>query len=44
MFNPTQVVIEAFSSHLRATYERAYGTLEPGYPGAISFVARYRDH
>ena len=40
MFNPTQIVIEAFANELRATYERTYGLLEPGYPGVISFVAR----
>lgn len=40
MFNPTQIVIEAFVSELRAMYERTYGTLEPSYPGIISFVAR----
>jgi hypothetical protein len=40
MFNPTQIVIEAFVGELRAMYERTYGTLEPSYPGIISFVAR----
>jgi len=28
MFNPTQIVIEAFGNELRATYERTYGLLE----------------
>jgi hypothetical protein len=40
MFNPTEVVIEAFVRELQATYERIYGLLEPGYPGVIGFVAR----
>jgi hypothetical protein len=40
MFNPTQIVIEAFIGELRAMYDRTYGTLEPGYPGVISFVAQ----
>ena len=40
MFNPTLVVIEAFIRELRTMYERTYGTLEPGYPGTISFVAQ----
>jgi hypothetical protein len=40
MFNPTQVVIEAFVCELRTMYERTYTTLEPSYPGIISFVAQ----
>ena len=40
MFNPTLIVIEAFIHELQTTYERTYGTLEPGYPGVISFVAQ----
>ena len=40
MFNPTQIVIEAFVSELKLTYERTYGLLEPSYPGVIGFVAR----
>ena len=39
MFNPTHIVIEAFVSELRSMYDRTYGTLEPSYPGIISFVA-----
>ena len=35
MFNPTQIVIEAFVSELKLTYERTYGLLEPSYPGVI---------
>jgi hypothetical protein len=40
MFNPAQIVIEAFVGELRTMYERTYGTLEPSYPGIIGFVAR----
>jgi hypothetical protein len=40
MFNPTQIVVEAFVGELRTMYDRTYGTLEPSYPGIISFVAR----
>ncbi len=40
MFNPTQIVIEAFVGELRLMYERTYGRLEPSYPDIIGFVAR----
>jgi hypothetical protein len=40
MFNPTQIVIEAFVEELEAKYERTYGLLEPSYPGIIGFVGR----
>jgi hypothetical protein len=40
MFNPTQIVIREFIRELRSMYERTYGTLEPGFPGVISFVAQ----
>jgi hypothetical protein len=40
MFNPTQVVIEAFVAQLQDMYQRVYGVLEPGYPGIIAFVGR----
>ena len=40
MFNPTQIIIEAFVSELSIMYERTYGLLEPSYPGIIGFVAR----
>jgi hypothetical protein len=40
MFNPTLIVIEAFIRELRTMYDRTYGTMEPGYPGVISFVAQ----
>ncbi len=40
MFNPTQVIIDAFISELKLTYERAYGALEPNYSGVIGFVGQ----
>jgi hypothetical protein len=40
MFNPTQIVIEAFVEELEVMYERTYGLLEPSYPGIIGFVGR----
>src|SRR5271167_568234 len=40
MFNPTEVVIEAFVRELQASYQRVYGVLEPDYPGIIAFVGR----
>ena len=40
MFNPTQIVITAFIRELREMYDRTYGTLEPGFPGVMSFVAQ----
>ena len=38
MFNPTQLVIDAFVDRLQGMYQRVYGLLEPGYPGIIEFV------
>jgi hypothetical protein len=40
MFNPTQIVIAAFIGELREMYDRTYGTLEPDFPGVMSFVAQ----
>jgi len=40
MFNPTEVVIDAFEAHLKNAYVSTYTTLEPGYPGIISCVCR----
>jgi hypothetical protein len=40
MFNPTQIVIEAFIRELRTMYERTYGILEPDNPGIIGFAAQ----
>jgi hypothetical protein len=35
MFNPIQVVIDAFVAQLQEQYAQVYGVLEPGYPGII---------
>jgi hypothetical protein len=40
MFNPTLIIIDAFIKELRLMYERTYSTLEPSYPGIISFAAQ----
>src|SRR5215469_1829155 len=40
MFNPTQVVIQAFVEQLQEMYGQVYGVLEPDYPGIIGFVGR----
>ena len=40
MFNPIQVVIDAFVQQLQEQYEQIYGMLEPAYPGIIGFIAR----
>jgi hypothetical protein len=40
MFNPTQVVIQAFVEELQAMYGQIYGVLEPAYPGIIGFIGR----
>jgi hypothetical protein len=40
MFNPTQIVIEAFVDRLQSMYRRTYGMLEPGYPDIIGFIGR----
>ena len=40
MFNPTQIVIQAFVEELRGMYRQSYGVLEPAYPDIISFVGR----
>ena len=40
MFNPVQIVIDAFVEQLQEQYEQLYGVLEPGYPGIIGFIAR----
>lgn len=40
MFNPTQIVIQAFVEQLKGKYSQIYGILEPAYPDIISFVAR----
>ena len=40
MFNPTQVVIQAFVHELKDMYGQIYGVLEPAYPDIIGFVGR----
>jgi len=40
VFNPTELVIDAYVERLRSTYDRAYGKLEPDYPGILSYVGR----
>jgi hypothetical protein len=40
MFNPTQVVIEAFVHELQAMYVHTYSVLEPSYPDVIAFIGR----
>lgn len=40
MFNPTQLVIEAFLGHIQERYRRTYGLLEPEFPYIAAFVAR----
>ena len=40
MFNPTQVVIEAFVRELRTMYVHTYSVLEPTYPDVIAFIGR----
>ena len=40
MFNPTEIVTQAFVQHLQNMYGQIYGVLEPSYPDIIGFVAR----
>ena len=40
MFNPTQIVIQAFVEQLKDKYDQIYGILEPAYPAIIGFVGR----
>jgi hypothetical protein len=40
MFNPTQIVIQAFVDELKEKYHLIYGDLEPAFPGVIGFVGR----
>jgi hypothetical protein len=40
MFNPTQIVIQAFVEQLKDKYRLIYGVLDPAYPDIISFVGR----
>ncbi len=38
MFNPTEVVIDAFVDELKQAYIGTYTNLEPDYPGIIAYV------
>ncbi len=40
VFNPTQLVMDAFVDQLEVTYRKIYSNLEPSYPGIISFMGR----
>ena len=40
MFNPTEVLIDAFVERLQLEYRRMYGVLEPSYPGIIAWAGR----
>ena len=40
MFNPTELVIDAFVEYLQQDYCRTYGVLEPSYPGIIAWAGR----
>lgn len=38
MFNPTEILIEAFGERLEAAYWRTYGQLEPSYAGILAWA------
>ena len=38
MFNPTELLIDAFVERLQQDYRRTYGVLEPSYPGIIAWA------
>ena len=40
MFNPTDYLIDGFVDRLQCAYQRAYGHLEPDYPGIIAWAGR----
>lgn len=40
MFNPTELLIDAFVERLQNEYHRMYGVLEPSYPGVIAWAGR----
>ena len=40
MFNPTQLVIDAFVDHLRESYYGMYGLLEPDFGNIVGFCGR----
>lgn len=40
MFNPTELLIDAFVERLQQDYRRTFGVLEPSYPGIIAWAGR----
>jgi hypothetical protein len=40
MFNPTELLIDAFVKRLQEAYGRTYGSLEPSYAGIIGWAGR----
>ncbi len=38
MFNPTEIIIDAFVARLRTGYHRTYGGLNPNYPDIIAWA------
>lgn len=40
MFNPTDVVISSFQDQIKDNYLNNYSSLEPSYPGILSYVTR----
>jgi hypothetical protein len=40
VFNPNQLVIDHFVEHMRSSYTRTYGVLEPEFPNIIGYVGR----
>ncbi len=38
MFNPTEILIEAFGERLEAAYWRTYGHLEPSFAGILAWA------
>jgi len=38
VFNPTELLIDAFVESLQQDYHRTYGVLEPSYPGIITWA------
>jgi hypothetical protein len=40
VFNPIELVIDAFVDNLRENYLRTYGVLEPEFPNIIGFIGR----
>ena len=41
MFNPTEILIEAFGERLEAAYWRTYGHLEPSYAGILAWAGTH---